>query len=73
MGIRDFYKGKTILLTGTTGFVGKVILEKIVRDFDCKRIYVLMRPKKTITIEERLKKEILSSEIFSFVKKKKPE
>ena len=73
MGIRNFYKCKTILLTGTTGFVGKVILEKIVRDFDCKRIYVLMRPKKTITIEERLKKEILSSEIFSFVKKKKPE
>jgi len=73
MGIRDFYKGKTILLTGTTGFVGKVILEKIVRDFDCKRIYVLMRPKKTITIEERLKKEVLSSEIFSFVKKKNPE
>jgi len=73
MGIRDFYKDKTILLTGTTGFVGKVILEKIVRDFDCKCIYVLMRPKKTITIEDRLKKEILSSEIFSFVKKKNPD
>jgi len=67
MSIPDFYRGKTILLTGTTGFVGKVILEKILRSTDCKRIYVMMRPKKTVTPEERLTKEILSSEIFSFV------
>ena len=30
--IRDFYAGKSILLTGTTGFLGKVVLEKILRD-----------------------------------------
>lgn len=29
--IRNFYEGKTVLLTGTTGFVGKVILEKFLR------------------------------------------
>ena len=73
MNIREFYRGKTLLLTGTTGFVGKVILEKILRDLDVKRVYVMMRPKKTVTIEERLTKEILSSEIFSFVQKLKPQ
>lgn len=73
MSISDFYRGKTILLTGTTGFVGKVILEKILRSTDCKCIYVMMRPKKTVTPEERLIKEILSSEIFSFVNKKNPQ
>lgn len=26
LNIREFYKNKTILLTGCTGFVGKVIL-----------------------------------------------
>lgn len=67
MDVKDFYKGKTILLSGTTGFVGKVILEKILRSLtDIKRIYVMVRPKKTATIGQRLESEILSSEIFSF-------
>ena len=67
MDIKEFYKGKTILLSGTTGFVGKVILEKILRSLsDVKRIYVMVRPKKTVTIAQRLHNEILSSEIFSF-------
>lgn len=30
-GVRSFYEGKNVLLTGTTGFVGKVILEKYLR------------------------------------------
>jgi len=29
--IGDFYEGKTLLLTGITGFLGKVILEKFLR------------------------------------------
>lgn len=31
LGIKEFYAGKTILITGVTGFVGKVVLEKIIR------------------------------------------
>jgi alcohol-forming fatty acyl-CoA reductase len=67
MSIRDFFKGKTILLTGATGFIGKVILERFIRDFDFKRLYVMVRPKKTVTIQERLAKEVFVSEIFQFV------
>ena len=29
--MHEFYAGKTIFLTGTTGFVGKVVLEKLLR------------------------------------------
>ena len=65
MNIREFYKDKTIFLSGTTGFVGKVVLEKIMRSLpEIKRIYVMVRTKKSVTIQERLEKEILSSEIF---------
>jgi thioester reductase-like protein len=71
MNIREFYKGKTVLLTGMTGFVGKVILEKFIRELDVKRIYVMIRPKKTMTIKERLDKEVFTSEIFSFTLKSK--
>lgn len=29
MDLKHYYNGKQILLTGVTGFVGKVLLEKI--------------------------------------------
>lgn len=44
-----FYAGKEILLTGVTGFVGKVLLEKLLWEFcdpsgTSPMIYVLVRP-----------------------------
>ena len=32
--VKGYYQDKIILLTGTTGFVGKVILEKSLRSLD---------------------------------------
>ena len=41
MSLKEFYQGKTILLTGATGFLGKVILEKICRSLPVvKTIYL---------------------------------
>lgn len=71
MSIRDFYRGKKILLTGSTGFIGKVLLEKFIRDIDYSTLYVMVRPKKTVSIQERLAKEVFVSEIFQFVRKEK--
>ncbi len=60
--IADFYKDKTLLMTGCTGFVGKVVLEKFIRCIpDFKRIYVLVRPKKGTNPMERVWKDIFSS------------
>ena len=74
MNIKGFYAGKTILLTGATGFVGKVVLEKFMRTLpDFKRMYVMVRPKKTMTIQQRLQTEIMDTEIFDFVYKTNPE
>ena len=51
MDFVSFYESKTILLTGATGFLGKVVLDKILRSLpNFKTVYVLLRPKKTITI-----------------------
>lgn len=58
--ITDFYKDKTLFITGTTGFLGKVVLEKFFRSvIHFKRIYLLVRPKKGVTIMERVRREIL--------------
>ena len=51
MQIKELYKGKTIFLSGTTGFIGKVVLEKLLRSTpDVKRIYIMVRTKKTMTV-----------------------
>ena len=45
--IAEFYSGKSILITGATGFMGKVMVEKLLRD--CKGvecIYILVRMKR---------------------------
>jgi alcohol-forming fatty acyl-CoA reductase len=45
--IAEFYGGKNILITGATGFMGKVMVEKLLRDCEhVKCIYVLVRMKR---------------------------
>jgi len=62
VGIRDFYRGKTLLITGCTGYIGKMILEKIIRSCpDFEKAYVMIRKKKGMTLHERLQKEIFDS------------
>ena len=74
MQVVKFYEGKTIFLTGTTGFVGKVVLEKILRALPgVRKVFVMQRPKRNKTVQERLNTEILSSEIFQILFKDKPE
>lgn len=53
--VAEFYKDRHILITGATGFMGKVLIEKLLRS--CPKlstIYLLVRPKKGKTPNERL-------------------
>jgi fatty acyl-CoA reductase len=53
------------LVTGTTGFLGKVLLEKVLYSLpDVELVYVLIRGKKGSHLSERFKKEIVSSPCF---------
>ena len=46
MSVLEFYKGKIILITGTSGFLGKGILEKCLRVLpDVEKIFLLIRSK----------------------------
>jgi hypothetical protein len=61
--IADFYNGHTILVTGGTGFVGKALLEKLLRSCPgIDTIYVLMRPKRGLTVEQRYK-DLLKNQV----------
>ncbi|XP_013843790.1 fatty acyl-CoA reductase 2 isoform X3 [Sus scrofa] len=66
--IAAFYGGKSILITGATGFLGKVLMEKLFRTSpDLKVIYILVRPKAGQTLQQRVF-QILNSKLFEKVK-----
>lgn len=57
MSIATFYAGQSIFVTGATGFLGKVYIEKILRSCpDVREVFILMRSKKELNINERLEK-----------------
>ena len=69
LSVLSALEGKTVFLTGGTGFVGKVILEKVLRSVPTiGRIYMLVRPRKGSTADERLEAEVFESPIFTRLK-----
>lgn len=52
--ICEFFAGKSVLVTGATGFCGKVLVEKLLRSCEeIGKIFVLIRKKKKASIHER--------------------
>lgn len=71
MPVFEVYQNKRVLLTGTTGFLGKVLLEKMLYTLDCvDKIFVLIRAKKGSKLNERFKREILDSPCFDRLRDK---
>lgn len=52
--LMDFYRDSVLLITGGTGFIGGILLQKLLRTFPIKRIYLLVRKKNTQSVEERM-------------------
>lgn len=53
--LSQFYANKNILITGGAGFIGKLLIEKILRSCpDVKGIYLILRHKKDTNPETRL-------------------
>jgi len=64
--IIPFLKDKTLLVTGATGFLAKVLVEKILFEQpDVKHLYLIIQPRKDITAEQRLKEQVLTSPVFN--------
>ncbi|XP_012057002.1 PREDICTED: putative fatty acyl-CoA reductase CG5065 [Atta cephalotes] len=70
--VKDFYRDRSIFITGATGFMGKVLVEKLLRSCpDIKNIYLLMRPKKGQNVQERLQ-ELLNGPLFEKLRRDSP-
>ncbi|XP_017769188.1 PREDICTED: putative fatty acyl-CoA reductase CG5065 [Nicrophorus vespilloides] len=71
--IAELFKGKTVFITGGTGFMGKVLVEKLLRCCtEVHRIYLLIRTKKGKDPNERLK-DVFSNPLYDTLKKLKGE
>ncbi|WP_250657568.1 fatty acyl-CoA reductase [Alkalimarinus coralli] len=73
--VLDVLSGKKVLITGTTGFVGKVVLEKLLRDVsEIGQIYLLIRGNKQYPdAHSRFINQIANSSIFEQMQKDDPQ
>ncbi|CAO1426263.1 unnamed protein product [Diamesa hyperborea] len=69
--MQQFYNKQSIFMTGATGFLGKVLIEKLLRTCNVECIYMLIRNKKEDDIHTRLTK-IFDDPLFDLVKNAQP-
>jgi fatty acyl-CoA reductase len=71
---KSILNGKRVTITGTTGFLGKVILEKIIREIpDVAGVNLILRGSKKFPLAmDRFNAEILTSTIFERLRETDP-
>ena len=63
-GIREALAGKTIAITGTTGFLGTALLERLLRTVPDAQVVLLLRPGRRSTVAQRAAREIFRNDAF---------
>lgn len=68
----EAYRGKSVLLTGGTGFLGTALVEKMLRSVpDLGRLYLLIRASRDKGARERFEKDVLGSAAFRGLRESK--
>ncbi|XP_063241797.1 fatty acyl-CoA reductase wat-like isoform X1 [Bacillus rossius redtenbacheri] len=71
--VQGLYRDCGVLVTGATGFLGKLTIEKILRSCPGVRtVYALVRPKRGISVDQR-KKIVLDNVVFDRMKRERPD
>ncbi|KAI3793825.1 hypothetical protein L1987_36448 [Smallanthus sonchifolius] len=70
-GVLDFLDSKTILITGATGFLAKIFVEKILRvQPNVKKLYLLVRATDAKSALQRFNAEAVEKDLFNILKEK---
>ncbi|KAI8433390.1 hypothetical protein MSG28_015430 [Choristoneura fumiferana] len=70
--VQRFFSGKNVMITGATGFLGKVLMEKLLRSCPgVENLYLLVRQKRGKDIYTRIE-EIFDDPVFSRLKEDFP-
>lgn len=65
LSVVELFSGARFVVVGGTGFLGKVWLSLILHRFpDVGHIYLVVRPKEELGVEERFAQKVLTSEVF---------
>ncbi|XP_037036416.1 putative fatty acyl-CoA reductase CG5065 [Bradysia coprophila] len=71
ISIPQFYASRSVFITGGTGFMGKILVEKLLRSCpEIENIYLLMRPKRGQDVSSRLN-DLLNSNIYDTIRREK--
>lgn len=65
--VQKFYRGTNVFITGGTGFMGKILIEKLLRSTQVATIYILIRQKKGKDVHTRLD-ELFDDVVSQFFK-----
>uniref|UniRef100_A0A0A9CMK3 Fatty acyl-CoA reductase n=1 Tax=Arundo donax TaxID=35708 RepID=A0A0A9CMK3_ARUDO len=69
--IIGYFKGKSVLITGSTGFLGKILVEKILRvQPDVNKVYLLVRGIDAPSAMQRVQEEVIGTELFGLLREK---
>lgn len=71
--IPEFFTGRDVFITGSTGFMGKILVEKLL--FSCPdiaRIFLLIRQKKNASAQDRVK-ELIELPVFDRLRASNPQ
>ena len=66
----EAFAQKHILITGTTGFLAKVMLAMLLERFSVGKIYCLVRAQKSKSARERFYDEVLGSEMMEPIQRR---
>ena len=75
MSITDFFRGKVLLITGGTAFLGQPMVAKILTALpEVQKVYLLIRSRtdktgKRTSAQERLENELLTSGVFTSLRR----
>ena len=66
--IADSLAGKRIAVTGSTGFLGTALVEKLLRSVPDCELVLLVRPTRRYSVERRVNREILKNDAFNLLR-----
>ncbi|XP_068168149.1 fatty acyl-CoA reductase 1 [Antennarius striatus] len=73
VNIPEYYAGKNVLITGATGFMGKVLLEKLLRSCPAvKAVYTMVRPKAGQSPQARVA-DMINCKLFERLLEEQPD
>jgi fatty acyl-CoA reductase len=70
--VNQMFTGRSVFITGASGFIGRVLLEKLLRSYQgIEKVYILLRAKRNMQPQERLHRQVLKAPIFDKIRSMK--